>query len=109
MFNEQEKIEIQKFVGNEVMVQAIKKVLLFPIYGEGVLVAGQAVGDPAMNFALSKCLQSIQVDPKITDEMLGQNLRADTQGLRYIELGFKELEKFKTVAPVKKDDTNKAR
>lgn len=109
MFNEQEKLELERFASNEIMLQAVKKAILAPIYQEGVLKAGEPAGDPGMNFALNKVWLALQADAHITDEMLGQNLRADAQALRHIELAFREIEKYKPVVIETKKETNNAR
>lgn len=105
----EEKMKIEQFVQDEKMMSAVKKVLLDPIYYDGVLVEGMDAGDPIKNFALQKTARAIQSDPHITDEMLGQQVRADAQAVRYIELGFQELEKFKTINIEIKPEINEAR
>jgi len=107
--NEQEIQELTKLAENDVALNAFKKVLLSPLYQEGVLKKGESVGDPAKNFALIKALHAIQTNDNITDEKLGQQVRADAQAMRYIELSFQEINKFKNKEETKGEEGNPAR
>jgi len=109
IISEKEEIEIKKIVNNELTLNALKKVLLAPIYHEGVLEADVMVGDPLKNFALNKAATAIQQNPGITDQMLGETIRADTQGMRLIELGFLELNKYKDKEESDGEEDNPAR
>ena len=109
IINEAEELEIRKFTNNKSAYNAIKKILLSPVYNEGILKPGKEVGDPLKNFALNRASNAIQTNPGITDKMLGQDLRANTQACRLIELGFQQLDKYKDVEPPKKDESNPAR
>ena len=108
MINEQEEIEIRKFLSNKIAYNAIKKVLLAPIY-EGVLKPKEEVGDPLKNFALNRASNAIQTNPGITDKMLGEDVRANTTACRLIELGFQKLDEYQDVEKPPKDKGNPAR
>jgi len=97
--SEKEIKELEKFVQNETMFEAVKKVLLKVVYSEGTLVPGEPAGDPIKNMVLQRAAMALQKFPDLTDEMLGQQLRADTQALRIVELGF--LEGFNEFKPQK--------
>ena len=109
IISDQEEIEIKKIVSNPSTLNALKKVLLAPIYNEGTMTPDGKLGDPLKNFALNKAATAIQQNPGITDKMLGETLRADTQGMRLIELGFLELNKFIDKKESKGEDENPAR
>jgi len=85
-----EEAKLEKFVADKKMFNAVKKVLLKHIYTEGILKVGEPVEDSIKNFILQKSAMALQNMPEITNEMLGEQLRADTQALRIVELGFLE-------------------
>ena len=106
--NEIERNEPAKLNENLVLLNAIKKVLLAYVYYEGVLTPGEYAGDSLKNFVLQKAAIALQAK-EITDESLGASLRADTQALRLVELGFQEIEKYKQIKPMAGDKKNPAR
>lgn len=97
--NKNEIAKLEKFVLDETLFEAVKKVLLKHIYSEGTLAEGQPAGDPIKNMILQRAAMSLQKFPDLTNEMLGQQLRADTQALRIVELGFQE--GFNDFKPIK--------
>lgn len=105
LLTEEEINQIRKFNDNKVMVEAIKKVLLYNIYSEG----GVKDMDFTKNFALQKALMAIQVNPQISDKELGESLRADTQALRILDLALQQLAKFSEILDIKKEESNPAR
>lgn len=107
--NNIEKNELEKLNENLTLVNAIKKVLLAKIYFEGTLLPGQWAGDPIKNIMLQNAAGALQGNAFITDEQLGQRLRADTQAFRLVELGFQELEKFKKIIKTDGKNSNPAR
>ena len=87
-------IEISKLellAQDEVMIKALKKVLLFGVYYNGTLKKGEDA-NPLMNFALRIDEQNI-----LTDAQVGAILRAKTEGLATVEGGFGVIELFKPV------------
>lgn len=97
---EQEKIS--KFVEDEKMFEAVKKVLLFSIYYSGTLRKGKK-HDPMHNFALvSASLKGIK------NEELGELVRAAYEGINALELGFSDLARYK-VEPISGEKENPAR
>ncbi len=105
--NEVEKAEVEKFIVNDTLIGAVKKILMFPLYQNGTLEAGETPTDK--NFAIQAALHAIQSDPKITNEMLGEGLRASVEALRLLELGFQELAKLKNKKETLKEEKNEAR
>lgn len=109
IITEVEEVEIRKFINNKIAYNAIKKVLLSPVYDEGVLKPKEEVGDPLKNFALNRASNAIQTNPGITNEMLGEDIRANAQACRLVELGFQQLEEYKDVEKPKEEEDNPAR
>jgi hypothetical protein len=100
-----EKEKIERFCEDEVLVEAVKKVLLAPIYSQGVLVAGRPAR-PLNNGALA-----LAFDRKVSAEELGNDVKAFAQGVNHIETGFQKLAEIKgTPAPkTDKKNVNKAK
>lgn len=89
--NEEEILNIESFCKNEIMFEAVKKVLLAPIYRHGVPQKGEK-HNPLINGAFSLVSQA----PELSDEVLGQFLRAKWAGVTSVEQGFEELKKIKS-------------
>ena len=103
MLSEAEKSQLEAFVGNPLMVQAVKKVLLFPIYHNGTLEKGQNP-NALMNFLFAYAIQ----DPKVDNETVGRDVRIQAAAVRLLELAFMEIEGYEKVEePV--DKPNPAR
>ena len=97
---EQDKLE--QFANDEIMFQAVKKVVLFSIHNAGVLLKGKVV-DPMHNFALTlACIKGAK------NEDIGADVRAAYQGINALELGMKDIEMYKSI-PVEKLKENPAR
>ena len=92
--NDQEKILVEAFYKNEVQREAVRKILLFGVYSNGVIKSG-GKHNPLMNWALAL---SRDID-LASNEKLGENLRAVTEGIRCVENAFNEMSKFQTVEP----------
>lgn len=103
--NDVEKDLIQQIADNPNAVNALKKLILADVYFKGTLEKGKAP-DPTRNAALSIALACGQGQAIRTNEELGQDLRAFSEGVRLIEIGFGRLEKLKSAktapAPQKK-------
>lgn len=90
---EEEKIKIEKvFCADEVMYNAVKKVLLNSVYTSGTLKKGLSV-DPQVNAAFS--LASLASSNPIPDAEIGANVRAQWAGISYLVNGFEMLETIK--------------
>ena len=100
--NDIEKTEIQKFLDNKTMANAVKKVLLEAIYNQGTIEPGKPA-DTKRNFML-RCV----LEGKTTEEV-GQSAKAVFEGLTWLEAGFRELEKYNWVEQEKKQKLNIAR
>lgn len=100
--NSIEEDQLSHLAENLTLLNAVKKVLLEGVYSNGVLVAGENA-ESGRNFALS-----LAFSKEASNEQIGADLRACAEGIRIIESGFKELEKFKVVTP-EVDSKNEAR
>lgn len=101
-----EKAELTKFANNPVLVNAFKKVLLFGVYYNGILKPDEAP-DPTRNFALSNVFT--EVGNAMSNEKIGENLRAKAEGVLLIQGGFDQIESYKTEAKTDKKKENGAR
>jgi hypothetical protein len=97
---EQEKLE--QFANDELMFQAVRKVLLFSIYNSGTITKGKP-HDPLHNFALVAA-----ADNSLNDEKLGKLVRSSYQGINALELGFNDLTRYKSI-PMPESLKNPAR
>lgn len=100
--NDIEKEQIEAFYKNEVMREAVKKVLLAGIYQNGTLKAGEKA-EPNKNFALYLASQ-----PGIANEVLGADLKAAAEGIRVVETAFKELGTFNKLVVATENKINEA-
>ncbi len=91
-----EKAAVEKFASDEVMFEAVKKVVLADVYYRGTL-RKVVPAEPITNFALSL---AINRTGKTTNEQLGEDLAAVTEGCRLVETGFK---RAKGLAPVQEE------
>ena len=87
-----EKEAIVAFCTNEVMAEAVKKVLLQHIYTQGTLKAGEKA-NPLQNRAFA--LAQYATENPMTDEVIGQHLRGVWEGVNALEHGYMSLEKVK--------------
>ena len=88
---EVEKIEL--FNQDEVLVEAVRKVMLQGIYSHGTLQQG-VTPDPLKNGALS--LAAVSTNNPIPDEALGQHIRGVWAGLNALENAFQDLKRIKS-------------
>jgi hypothetical protein len=85
-----EKEKIIQFNKDEVLVEAVRKVLLATIYSNGTLRQG-IKSEPIKNAAFSLVNQAKEV----SNEELGADLRALWAGVRALELGLQQLATYK--------------
>lgn len=98
--NDLEVAKVEAFCADEVMLEAVKKVLLQSIYSQGTLKAGEPA-DPLKNRAFH--LVQLATQNPIPDEQLGAHLRGIWEGVNALESGFEALDGYKTPAPEKKE------
>lgn len=108
ILNDIEKAEVLKFIENRTMVEAVRKVLLSGVYFNGTLRAGEKA-EAGRNFALALVVQKLANNEEISNELLGQDIRGAAEGIRLVEIGFSQLDKFKTTPEPKKKEKNPGR
>lgn len=94
-----EKEKVHRFNEDTVLKEAVRKVLLAGIYMNGTLKKG-AKANPLHNWALSFGATT----PGVTDEQLGQNLRAHAWAVNSIESAFNKLGEIKVEQPEEKKE-----
>lgn len=93
--NEQEKEKIARFMEDTVLVNALKKVLLEPIYRQGTIQPGEDP-EPLKNGALA-----LAFDRKVTNEELGADVKSFAQGVHHLETAFDKLATVKPTSEAK--------
>jgi len=78
------------------------------VYFNGTLRKGESA-DPSRNFALSLVVQALTNNEGISNEALGADIRGAAEGIRLVEIGFAQLDKFKKPAAAKGKDKNVGR
>ena len=86
--DDREKLAIQMFVDNELQREAVKKVLLFELYNNGVLKKGQKA-EPRRNSVFGLVFTT-----NYDDKELGSHVRAMCEGINYLETGFNMMLKY---------------
>lgn len=97
--------KIEAFNADEVMVGAVRKVLLAGIYSHGVVEKGFK-HNPLQNGAFS--LVALSPTNPIPDEIIGQQLRAQWAGINAIENAFDKLGTIKNNVESPYVEENKA-
>lgn len=91
--SEIEKDKIINFNSDEVLVNAIKKVLLATIYSNGTLKKDVSP-DPLRNGALGLAFLAIKGTGVVSNTDLGEDIRGLAQGISLMEQGFNQLSKI---------------
>lgn len=101
---DKEKELIYQFNENAELSDVIHKCLTAGIYFNGV-VNSSSKHDPLQNWALALVFNREQ---DLSNEQLGQDLRASAEGIKFLESAFKNIQKVRrTVDPLPK--VNKAK
>ncbi len=103
ILTELEKDKLAFIAGDEVMFNAVKKVVLSSIYFDGTLNK-KGIPDPQKNFCLALASR-----PGAKNEELGAELRASLAGVQLLEKGFQELAMFRKVEIKEKNTVNQSR
>lgn len=90
-----EKTKLESFNKDEVLVEAVRKVLLNAVYGQGVIKKGKKV-DTKMNAALVLPSIACSGGSVVSNEALGEDIRGLWRGVQLITTGFKDIEKINT-------------
>ena len=91
--SEVEIVKIETMCKDEVLLEAVRKVMLQGLYTHGTLQAG-VVADPLKNGALA--LAAVSTNNPIPDEQLGQHIRGVWAGLNALENAFNDLKRIKS-------------
>jgi hypothetical protein len=92
--NKAEKAAVMSFIGNKTMSEAVKKVVMHTITHQGVLEAGKPAVEANWVFGLAAGSMN-----HVTNEQLGEELKATLKGLSYLQEGFKKLYEVSVPAP----------
>lgn len=103
--SELEILKIETFCKDEVMFDAVKKVILQSIYIQGVNIPDKAPNS-LKNGAFS--MVSLSTNNPIPDEVIGQQLRAQWAGVNALEVGMNELKNIKSGIESPYDEVNEA-
>lgn len=103
LLSESEQAEVDAFVRNDKLFEAVRKVLLVPVYNNGTLKPDERA-NPSRNFMLS-----ITNRRELSNEQLGEQARAIGEAVTLIEIGFSYLKILKVEDKKVEDNTNKAR
>ncbi len=95
ILSDAERAKIESFCKDSIMFNAVKKVLMIGAHENGVMKEGEAY-DATQNFALNIVFSSLVSGKTVTDEELGQTLRASAVAMRLVEQGFGQLEGITT-------------
>lgn len=93
-----ERVKIEMFNQDPVLVNAIRKVLLATIYNNGVLKK-DVPPDPLRNGALNLAFMTLKGDAIVSNEELGADLRGLAQGINLLEKGLLQLQKITSKKP----------
>lgn len=99
ILNDIEKMELAKFADNATLFEAVRKVVLFDVYFNGTLKAGEKA-NPLRNY----CLSMVSQKGGFSNEQVGAELRATWEGVNMLEGALLTLSSYKTTPPVKVDD-----
>ena len=98
-----EQSYLEQLAKNPEFMDAIKKIILIPVYYSGTLKAGKKP-DPNRNFMLS-----ITNRRDLSNEELGNHARAVAEACAMIDAGFSYLESLKPIPERSEKDKNEAR
>jgi hypothetical protein len=87
--DDQEREYLRQFYENEVMREALRKVLLAGIYQNGTLRKGKA-GNPLFNGAFGL----VSNKGEFSNEQLGADIRAAWEGVSALENAFNQISKY---------------
>jgi len=93
--------KLKLFVQDDVLLEAVKKVLLAGVYDQGILKPSEPA-KAKLNFALAIANNTWD------NEKIGEELRAAYKGVTFVELGFDELLALKENADAEKAEVNPA-
>lgn len=105
ILNETEISELEAMNERPMLLGALKKVLLNPIYHQGILEKGK-IPDPNQNFLLAL---GASAGAAAGPELLGKDLMNRIYALQLVEIGFNTLSRFKKLETPQIQKKNPAR
>lgn len=97
--------KIENFCKDEVLVEAVRKVLLQGLYTHGTVQLGYTP-NPLQNGAFG--LASVAMNNPIPDEALGQHIRSMWSGMNALENAFRDLQSIKKQSSINLEELNEA-
>lgn len=97
-----ELAKIEAFRSDKVMLEAVRKVLLFGVYNNGT-IQPDAEAAPTRNFALALAFRK-----DVSNDQLGADLRAAAEGIRAVESAFEEFISYRPTPQPSGKKANKA-
>lgn len=101
MLSDIEIEKIQNMCADEVLMEAVKKVLLASIYENGT-IRPDIKSDPTRNAAFA----TVANYPGMANDQLGADLRAQWAGITALENGLRKLADYKKKSSASKEEVN---
>ena len=104
-----ELLKLQSILKDKPLLGGLKKLFLSSVYYNGTLAADQEP-EPRRNFICNLLYtEDMSMDYNISNERLGEKVRASVEAIRLIEQSFRELELLEEKPAVEIDISNQAR
>ena len=103
-----EMSEIEMFLERPAMIEAVRKVLFWPITNRGIIEPG-VPSVPDRNFLLNLVSSQYAEQGMVSDESLGAELRAIWKAVNMLEGAFQQIESFRKVVVQPKEVKNTGR
>lgn len=100
--------EIEMLIERPAMMEALRKVLFWPITHQGTMQPGKNYV-PNRNYLLNLVASGEASRYFITDKFLGKHLRIQWEAINLVEKAFKEMASLKKEKVVDREKINKAR
>lgn len=94
ILNDKERDLVRKFVDNDKMREAVRKVILAGLYHQGVLEPGKKPMTNR-NFAINK----LSNNPNMTNEETGAEIKISWKAISLLEMAFSDMSILKTPEP----------
>lgn len=99
--------KLKIFNEDKLLKDAVRKVMLEPLYQHGVM--NQEEADATRNFVLTPVFNMLLGKREVwSNEQIGEFTRASAMAIQFVEQGFGELDKFKSVSVSAGEDDNQA-
>lgn len=85
--------ELEMFLERPAMVEALRKVLFWPVTHQGVFRKGKTL-EPHRNFLLGLVASSSAASWFITNAAIGKQLRIQWEAIKLVQQAFEEIKRF---------------